>query len=39
MQIPDQFLPKLNASRVTIPLLSPLYEQEFSNVKDEVIPF
>jgi hypothetical protein len=39
MQIPDQFLPKLNAQRVTIPLLSPLDEQEFSNHFAQETPF
>ena len=39
MQIPYQFLPKLNARRVTIPLLSPLDEQEFSIHFAQETPF
>jgi hypothetical protein len=39
MQIPEQFLPKLNARRVTIPLISPLDEQEFSNHFARETPF
>jgi hypothetical protein len=39
MQIPYQFLPKLNARRVTIPLLSPLDEPEFSIHFAQETPF
>lgn len=39
MLIPEQFLPKLNARRVSIPLLSPLDEQEFSNHFARETPF